>query len=178
MRFYQLLLPIFIGLHLKSYQALVTYKSTLPLNAIKPDAGLKLIKESIKKDTNFEKGITICIRFNFLALGEWSPLFTHDVGLATDWHSLYAQSMFFARVGYKKTFFIFGTMASIVKDVDSNTFLLWSTNRWHSICVACDRTNSHITFVKVIKCAMYFLFIQVLWQYGLWSFQAGGTKLE
>ena len=148
MRFYQLLLLILIGLHLKTSQALVTYQSTLLLNATKPDAGLKLIKGSIKKDTNFEKGISICIRFNFLALA-WSPLFTHDVGLATDWQTSYEQSMFFANVRYKKTFFIFGTMSWIVKDAKSGTFLLWSTNRWHSVCVAFDRTNSHITFVKV-----------------------------
>ena len=150
MRFYQLLLPILKGLHLKTSQALVTYKSTLPLNATAPNAGLKLIKESIKRDTNFEKGISICIRFNFLALALLSsPLFTHDVGLATGWQTLYEQSMFFANIRYKKTFFIFGTMSWIVKDAKSGTFLLWSTNRWHSICVAFDRTNSHITFVKV-----------------------------
>ena len=38
-------------------------QSTLPLNTTGPFAGLKLIKESIKKDTNFENGITICLRF-------------------------------------------------------------------------------------------------------------------
>ena len=70
MRFYQLLLPILMGLHFKISQGLVTYQSTLPLNATDPDAGLKLIKESIKKETNFEKGTTICLRFNFLALGK------------------------------------------------------------------------------------------------------------
>ena len=145
MRFYQLLLPIFIGLHLKSYQAIVTYKSTLPLNANKPDAGLKLIKESIKKDTNFEKGITICIRFNFLALGHYIRVFTHDTGLDTD---------FYASAGYKETFFIFGTIGWIVKDVERDSFLLWSTYRWHSICVAFDRTNSHITYVKVLRCSL------------------------
>ena len=148
MRFYQLLLPILIGLHLKSSQALVTYKSTLPLNATAPNAGLKLIKESIKRDTNFEKGITICIRFNFLALVS-SPLFTRDVGLATDWQTFNAQSTFSAWADYKKTYFAFGTIFWIVNDAKSGTFLLWSTNRWHSICVAFDRTNSHITFVKV-----------------------------
>ena len=148
MRFYQLLLPILIGLHLKTSQALVTYKSTLPLNATAPNAGLKLIKESIKKYTNFEKGITICIRFNFLAF-VWSPIFTHDVGLATDRQTFNAQATFSAMAEYKKTFFIFGNMGSIVKDAKSDTFLLWSTNRWHSICVAFNRTNSHITFVKV-----------------------------
>ena len=38
-------------------------QSTLPLNTTGPFAGLKLIKESAKKDTNFENGITICLRF-------------------------------------------------------------------------------------------------------------------
>ena len=165
MRFYQLLLPILIGVHFKTSHGLVTYKSTLPLNATKPDAGLKLIKESIKKDTNFEKGITICIRFNFLALlGSKSGFFIHDTGLASDWESLNAQSMFRANAGYKQTFFHFGNMNWIVKDVESNIFLLWSTNRWHSICVAFDRTNSHITYVKVIKmCNILYTRNQALW---------------
>ena len=91
MRFYQSLFPILICLHFKTSQALVAYQSTLPLNATKPDAGLKLIKKSIKKDTNFEKGITICVRFNFLALGYQETkvitIFTHDNGLAADWQS-------------------------------------------------------------------------------------------
>ena len=152
MRFHKLLLPILIGLYFKTSRALVTYQSTLPLNATKPDAGLKLIKESIKKDTNFEKGITICLRFNFLALLGWeSVIFMHDTGLGIDWQSFKVQSMFQAWADYKHTFFHFGNMNWIVKDVESNIFLLWSTNRWHSICVAFDRTSSHITYVKVIK---------------------------
>ena len=103
MRFCQLLLPILIGLHFKTSQGLVTYQSTLPLNATKPDAGLKLVKESIKKDTNFEKGITICLRFNFLALlGLGSLMFSHDTGLATDWDSWYTQSMFAVTAGYNR----------------------------------------------------------------------------
>ena len=150
MRFYQSLFPILICLHFKTSQALVAYQSTLTLNATKPDAGLKLIKKSIKKDTNFEKGITICVRFNFLALFGWdSIVFTHDNGLATDWDSLSAEWMFGANAGYKRTFFVFGSMNWIVKDVELDTFLLWSTNRWHSFCVAFDRRNSYITLVKV-----------------------------
>ena len=156
MRFYQLLLPILIGLHFKTSQALVTYQSTLPLNATKPDAGLKLIKESIKKDTNFEKGITICLRFNFLALGKKSTVFSHDTGLATDLQTFKAHSMFCQSADYKQnTFFYFGTMGWIVKDVETDTFLLWSTNRWHSICVAFDRTHSRITYVKVMKISLF-----------------------
>ena len=103
MRFCQLLLPILIGLHFKTSQGIVTYQSTLPLNATKPEAGLKLVKESIKKDTNFEKGITICLRFNFLALLGWgSFMFSHDTGLATDWDSWYKQSMFAVTAGYNR----------------------------------------------------------------------------
>ena len=41
-------------------------QSTLPLNTTGPFAGLKLIKESIKKDTNFKNGITICLRFRMV----------------------------------------------------------------------------------------------------------------
>ena len=155
MRFYQLLLLILIGLHLKTSQALVTYQSTLLLNATKPDAGLKLIKGSIKKDTNFEKGITICLRFNFLALGSF--IFSHDTGPATD-----RQLMIGTISGYWQTLFIFGTTILNVKDVESDTFLLWSTNRWHSICLAFDRTNSHITFVKVLECIMYCITVGIL----------------
>ena len=155
MRFYQLLLPILIGLYLKTSHSLVTYQSTLPLNATKPDAGLKLIKESIKKDTSFEKGITICLRFKFLALLGWkSVVFIHDTGLATTFQSFVEQSMFVGVAGYKQTDIWFGSMVWIVKDFESNTFLLWSTNRWHSICVAFDVTNSRITYVKVLKCSL------------------------
>ena len=160
MRFHKLLLPILIGLYFKTSRALVTYQSTLPLSATKPDAGLKLIKESIKKDTNFEKGITICLRFNFLALlGQGGYIFIHDTGLGTDWLSSRVQSMFQAWAGYKQTFFHFGHMNWIVRDVESNIFLLWSTNRWHSICVAFDRTNSHITYVKVRKMCNVFVYL-------------------
>ena len=60
-------------------------------------------------------------------------------------------SMFEAQANYRQTFFFFGTMNWIIKDVKLDTFLVWSTNRWHSICVAFDRANSHITFVKVLS---------------------------
>ena len=46
-----------------NYVIYVWSQSTLPLNTTGPFAGLKLIKQSIKKDTNFENGITICLRF-------------------------------------------------------------------------------------------------------------------
>ena len=117
-------------------------QSTLPLNTTGPFAGLKLIKESIKKDTNFENGITICLRFNFMTL-IGSIVFKHD--------RPGSPSMFEGQANYRQTFFFFGTMNWIIKDVKLDTFLVWSTNRWHSICVAFDRTTSHITFVKVFK---------------------------
>ena len=58
-------------------------------------------------------------------------------------------SMFEGQANYRQTFFFFGSMNWIIKNVELNSFLVWSTNRWHSICVAFDRTTSYITFVKV-----------------------------
>ena len=67
-------------------------------------------------------------------------------------------SMFEAQANYRQTFFFFGTMNWIIKDVKLDTFLVWSTNRWQSICVAFDRTNSYITFVKVFSIVFRSLF--------------------
>ena len=90
--------------------------------------------------TDFENGITICLRFNFMTL-IGSIVFKHD--------RPGSPSMFEGQANYRQTFFFFGSMNWIIKDVELNSFLVWSTNRWHSICVAFDRTTSHITFVKV-----------------------------
>ena len=69
--------------------------------------------------------------------------------------------MFEAQANYRQTFFFFGSMNWIIKDIELNSFLVWSTNRWHSICVAFDRTTSHITFVKV---KIYFLLFPYFWR--------------
>ena len=135
------ILPFLTFFHFQTCQTLVTYKSTLPLNATSPFAGIRLLKESIKKDTNFTNGISICVRFNYRQLGSGTFIFAqHKPG--TD---LFVQ----AQSGYYESFFFFGKMNWILKDMKTGSFLVWSTNRWHSICVTFDRNTSHITLVKV-----------------------------
>ena len=134
-------LPFVIYLQLQSCQALLTYKSTLPLNATGPFAGIRLLKESIRKDTNFTNGISICVRFNYRQLGGGTFIFAH--------HKPGEDQFVMAQAGYDETFFFFGKMNWILKDMKTDSFLVWSTNRWHSICVCFDRNTSHITLVKV-----------------------------
>ena len=135
--------------------SLVSYQSILPINASNPLAGLRLLKESIKRDTNFTNGITICNRFNYRQLGAdkiWSP----KTGIGS---YIYAQtnrgfhseseSVIKLNAAYDKTFFWFGKMNWILRDMVKDSFLAWSTNRWHGLCVSYDRKTSHITLVKV-----------------------------
>ena len=131
------ILFIFLLIILHISQALVTYQSTIPLNATSPFSGLKLDKESIKKDTNFSNGITICIRFNYRQLNINLIIFFNQ------------QSGTKTRAGYQRTFFDFGGMNWMIKDLKRDSFHIWSTNRWHSLCVSFDKATSHIAYVKV-----------------------------
>ena len=135
------ILALLIHLQLQNAHTLVTYESTLKINDTNPFAGLKLVKDSIKKDTNFEDGITICLRFYLRKLG--GVVFKHEYP---------GKPVFMeAQAIYKQSFFFFGSMNWIVKDLQRNSFIIWSTNRWHSICVSFDRKTSHLTLVKVKK---------------------------
>ena len=60
-----------------------------------------------------------------------------------------SKSIIEMNAAYDMTFFWFGSMNWIVKDLQRNSFIIWSTNRWHSICVSFDRKTSHLTLVKV-----------------------------
>ena len=140
----KLLPPFFLSiLHsaLHIGETLVTYKSTLPLNAPNPFAGLRLLKESVKKDTNFDDGITICIRFNYRQLAGLDKPNSNFIFS----HGRFIQ----AHARYQQTFFFFGNFNWLVKDVKKDSFLLWSTTRLHNLCISFDCATSHITFVKV-----------------------------
>ena len=135
---YKILL-LFIHLQFQNAQALLTYESTLPINETNPFAGLKFVKDSIKIDTNFKDGITICLRLYLRKLG--GVVFKHEYP---------GKPVFMeAQAIYKRSFFFFGNMNWIVKDLQKNSFFIWSTNRWHSVCVSFDKKTSQITFVKV-----------------------------
>ena len=97
-------------------------------------SGLKLIAESVNP-SNFTNGISICGRFNLTRLAGTTRI-------------LAIGNQMWAHMGYDETFFEFGFRNGIVKEVHTNNFRLWSTNRWHQICISFNRKTSHLMFVK------------------------------
>ena len=87
--------------------------------------------------SNFDKGITICTRFNYKQLSTQSWIFTQG-----------ALSWIFA--GYQESFLMFGNINWILKDPKTQSFRMWITNRWHHICLSYDRNTSHISLMKVM----------------------------
>ena len=95
-----------LTLQIEHNHGLNAYKSLEPINATNPFAGLRLLKETIKNDTNFTQGITICSRFNYKQLNTW--IFTvHRPG---------GPFSFAAMAFYEESFLFFGGMNWIVKD--------------------------------------------------------------
>lgn len=139
---------LLFGLHLS--QALVAYKSLEPINATQPFAGLKLDRNSVLKNTSFNQGLSFCARFNYRKLGWDSYMFTS----LTPHH--------FARLsmGDSDTFLFFGNMNWIVKELQTNKFQIWSTNKWHHVCLSFDRTQFHLKFFKV-KSLVYNCMIEI-----------------
>jgi len=116
------------------------YQSTLAINAPSPQSGLRLQKESVKKLSNFESGLSLCGRFNYKLLGDAARLFVIE---GQGW------SLMWSQMQYKATFISFGDSNWIIKDVEKNTFRIWMAYKWHHMCLSYDRVNKHITFVKV-----------------------------
>ena len=98
-------------------------------------SGLKLLPESVSQPSNFTQGITICGRFNLARVGGSS--FILAIG----------QQMWLF-MGYDETFLEFGFRNWIIKDVITDNFYIWSTNRWHQLCFSFDRITYHLMFVK------------------------------
>ena len=128
-------------------QSLVVYKSLEPIDAKEPLAGLTFDPKSALKATDFSTGISFCGRFNYRKLG-WQSFMV----ASSNPHLLVRLSM-----GGQSTFLFFGNMNWIVKDLEKDKFLIWSTTRWHHICLSFDRINSHLQFFKVIlQSLLYF----------------------
>ena len=125
---------------LQKSQAMVSYNSLEPINATEPLAGLKLQKGSVEKSSIFTEGITICSRFNYRVLSK-SIIFS--IGSDVDnWKIT-------ARAGYDETFLFFWNINWIVKEPDTNKFRIWTTNRWHHICLSFNKSTYQLTLVKV-----------------------------
>ncbi len=145
MAFLALLLPI-----LARSQSIKVYESTLPLRDEDSLSGLRLKT----KDTNIDiadlSGISICAVFNFKRL-----LLTSSK-LMTIQSPDQVWSLFNFMIGYEFSFFNFGNSDAfgsstswIMRLQFKETFIMWSTNRWHHICVSYTKSTSHISLIMV-----------------------------
>lgn len=120
-------------------EAITVYRSLEPIDTILPMAGLRLNPKSILKETNFTKGVSFCGRFNYRKLGWYSKMI--DAMSYPFFVTMY--------MGEPNTFINFGNLWLIVKDIEKNTFHIWSTNKWHHICLSFDRSKFHLKLYKV-----------------------------
>ena len=133
--YWPLLVPIIITFlqQILPSQSIVVF-SSLRENGTTVESGLKLLPESVSA-SNFTQGITICGRFNLARVGHSSWIIA--IG-----------SQMWLFMGYQETFLEFGFRNWVIKEIANDNFYLWSTNRWHQICLSFDRTQNHIMFVK------------------------------
>ena len=120
-------------------QGLVSYQSLdPPKNDTNWDSGIKFLKDSIVKQSNFTKGITICTSFNFQMIDDYESWILSVDGLTIA-----------LRTAYEETGLFFSGMGWIVKDLQTNSFQLWAPNKWHHFCLSFDKNSSHIRLIKV-----------------------------
>ena len=126
--------------------SLKIYRSSLPIGK-SGLSGLKYEHSSLNlMSTN---SLTVCGRFNYKRLGGESVIFDLDKNLAV--------SFLWLTMGYPYTWVNFGNFDAdhiastsyILKDLKTDDFNIWYTNKWHHICFAYDTKTSHIAFVKV-----------------------------
>ena len=138
------ILVILLLTNLENVFTITAYHSMEALNATNPLAGLTFDVSSVSKATNFTKGITFCIRFNFKLLSRESTIFATNMPTDDSVRLLLS-------AGYHWSLLYFGGLNWILKESVSGSFELWSTNRWHSICLGFDKLTSRITLIKVCE---------------------------
>ncbi len=132
-----------------SSERVEVFKSTLPVGNVQSMSGLQLMTDKDNVDLNRKFGFSLCARFNFKRL-LLSKSTIVRIGTVSDWH------LAFVFPGYQSSFIAFGnwdeygsTPGWILQEKGSSDFMLWSTNRWHHICLSYKTSTSHITLVKV-----------------------------
>lgn len=119
---------------------LKTYKSSLPLSDKDAIAGIQLLPDSIKKSSDFSSGLTICSSFNYRHLDAWnSAMFDIHNG---------PLNLAFLSMGYEKSLLYFADHLTILKDVQKNTFQVWTPQVWHHLCLSFDTRTSILRMIK------------------------------
>lgn len=128
--------------------SLAAYKSiqSLSVPMDQTDAGLQLIRNSALKETNFENGISFCLRIFYQRLSRSSALFTFG---KDDFGKQIKASM------VNDGLITFGDHQFRILDAEMKTFLVWAPQRWHHFCMTFNRSNSQVSIVKVNSCLEY-----------------------
>ena len=125
-------------IQMQSIESITVY-STVNDHGSTVESGLKLLPESVTQTSNFTQGIAICGSINSVRLTGTNFLFAignSKIGTSTFLHMGAYESVFY---------FLFGNC--IIKDPVTNSFQIWSTNRWHHICISFDRNTHHLMLV-------------------------------
>ena len=58
------------------------------------------------------------------------------------------EKLLWGHMDYKDSFFGFANSNWVVKDLQSNNFLIWTANRWHHVCFSFNRQTNRLLLVK------------------------------
>ena len=127
---------------------IVVFKSSLQLDNQRYLSGLRLKTTRNNQPIQSFKGFSLCGRFNYQRLlGSQTRLFfikDHD------WQ------LFFFKLDYDESFVSFGNVdhtgsapSWINGELPDSNFVMWSTQRWHSVCFSFKASNSYVAIVKV-----------------------------
>ena len=141
-----LLLKCFLLL-LKYSNSLILYQSTIPMQIDKV-SGLHFLNDySSKVD---DHNLSACVRINYKRFKSYTGatiLHFGDIALARPFVNLAA--------GYPWTFPDLGIYLKekgydnwILRELPDN-FIVWTTNKWHHVCLSYSKVNSRIIVVKV-----------------------------
>ena len=125
------------------------FESTAPVSDNQVLSGLSLISDNVNVKLSEKPGFSLCARFNFKRLLKGKSMIVR-IGTVEDWF------LTFLFPGYHASFTAFGNWDEnrsapgwILQEKSADTFMLWSTNQWHHICMSYMTSTSHITYVKV-----------------------------
>ena len=114
--------------------------------------GLHYLKQN--QTATFTNSITFCLRFNYQQFGKGAETRIWEIKEPGSWvHFMFISAQ------YPATWFFFGNNFGqnaesnwVLKDPLTNDFNIWRMNTWHSVCIAYNKENSHIAFIKVSCC--------------------------
>lgn len=141
-----LLLKCFLLL-LKYSNSLILYQSTIPMQ-IEKVSGLHFLNDHSSKVDGHN--LSACVRINYKRFKSYTGatiLHFGDITLARPFVNLAA--------GYPWTFPDLGIYLKekgydnwILRELPDN-FIVWTTNKWHHVCLSYSKVNSRIIVVKV-----------------------------